>query len=187
MGDKTSVATKSPAATAPDPALETSRLLVEFLHAAYATRRLDAEKTDAENPDAAHEPSNGGGKRSHGTDSVAVSTHAVRAAIHVYRHGERTVGQLATGLGISYGWASRVVEELESAGYAIRERDTEDRRVVRVRLNPAKIDEVERAYQWRGDAVRAALEPLRDPEREAVRLFLRRLTDLLRADEPGPH
>jgi DNA-binding MarR family transcriptional regulator len=97
------------------------------------------------------------------------------------------VGQLATGLGISYGWASRVVEELEAAGYAIRERDTEDRRVVRVRLDPRKIDEVERAYQWRGDTVRAALAPLNDSERDAVRAFLRRLTDLLREEEPGLH
>jgi len=54
------------------------------------------------------------------------------------------VGQLASGLGISYGWASRVVEELEAAHYLVRERDTDDRRVVRVRLNPDAVDEVER-------------------------------------------
>jgi DNA-binding MarR family transcriptional regulator len=181
MADKSSAFARPAAIAAPasDPMLETSRLLVEFLHAAYATRRLDAEGNDGAD--------DANGSRPHGTRSVAVSTHAVRAAIHVYQHGERTVGQLATGLGISYGWASRVVEELEAAGYAIRERDTEDRRVVRVRLDPGKIDEVERAYQWRGDTVRAALAPLNDSERDAVRVFLRRLTDLLREEEPGLH
>jgi DNA-binding MarR family transcriptional regulator len=183
MADKSSVSVRTPAAPAPapasDPTLETSRLLVEFLHAAYATRRLDAEADDSADE-------SNGRSRAHGT-SVAVSTHAVRAAIHIYQHGERTVGQLATGLGISYGWASRVVEELEAAGYAIRERDSDDRRVVRVRLDPAKVDEVERAYQWRGNTVRAALAPMSDFEREAVRLFLRRLTDLLREEEPGLH
>jgi len=80
----------------------------------------------------------------HGVATPALSSHAVRAAIHVYQHGERTVGQLASGLGISYGWASRVVEEMEKAGYLTRERDDDDRRVVRVRLNPAKMGEIER-------------------------------------------
>src|SRR5664279_6476089 len=81
--------------------LETSRLLVEFLHAAYATRHYDdaAEAATATGETAAER---------HGRLPVAISSHAVRAAIHVYQHGERTVGQLASGLGISYGWASRV-------------------------------------------------------------------------------
>ncbi len=162
-----------------DPTLETSRLLVEFLHAAYATRRLEMDPEDGNHANGSAAP--------HGTASAALSSHAVRAAIHVYQHGDRTVGQLASGLGISYGWASRVVEELETAGYAIRERDDDDHRVVRVRLNPAKIDEVERAYRWRGRAVAAALDPLGGPERQAVRLFLRRLIDLLREEEPERH
>jgi DNA-binding MarR family transcriptional regulator len=158
-------------------ALETSQLLVEFLHAAYATRHLDADAA----PSLAGEESEAG--RVHDTASVDVSTHAVRAAIHVHQHGERTVGQLASGMGISYGWASRVVDELEAAGYLIRERDSEDRRVVRVRLNPEKLSEVERAYRWRGRIVEQALEPLDEPEREAVRKFLRRVTELLLRDQ----
>jgi DNA-binding MarR family transcriptional regulator len=142
--------------------LETSRLLVEFLHTAYATRNQDESDRHDDIPG-------------------AVSTHAVRAAIHVYQHGQRTVGQLASGLGISYGWASRVAEELENAGYIVRQRDADDRRIVRVRLNPSALAVVERAYQWRGPTVGEALEPLSVSERDAVRLFLRRLTDLLRA------
>jgi DNA-binding MarR family transcriptional regulator len=76
------------------------------------------------------------------------------------------------------------VEELEAAHYLVRERDTDDRRVVRVRLNPDAVDEVERAYSWRGRAVEGALEPLSDSEREAVRIFLRRVIDLLREGQP---
>jgi hypothetical protein len=56
-----------------------------------------------------------------------------------------------------------------------------------VRLNPDKSGEVERAYQWRGPTVAAALEPLGAPERAAVRIFLRRLNSLLREEEPGQH
>jgi DNA-binding MarR family transcriptional regulator len=163
-----------------DQTIETSRLLVEFLHAAYATRHEDdaaAVGTDSETA-----------AERHIRPPASMSSHAVRAAIHVYQHGQRTVGQLASGLGISYGWASRVAEELETAHCVIRERDADDRRIVRVRLNPAAVDEVERAYRWRGQTVQEALEPLSDTERESVRLFLRRVTERLRArivDTPG--
>jgi DNA-binding MarR family transcriptional regulator len=170
MADKPPVKTDTqPKARLSDEALETSRLLVAFLHAAYATRRTDTNQAGGAADPAAST-----------TGSPALSNHAVRAAIHIYQHGERTIGQLASGLGISYGWASRVVEELETVGYIIRERDADDRRVVRVRLDPEKVKDVERAYEWHGRAVEEALEPLSDPEREAVRLFLQRVTELLR-------
>jgi MarR family transcriptional regulator, organic hydroperoxide resistance regulator len=170
----------SPEGQVSDQALETSRLLVEFLHAAYATRNLD---TEAESDAAIASPTGRVQEGTHAKTSVDVSTHAVRAAIHVHQHGERTVGQLASGMGISYGWASRVVDELEAAGYLIRARDTSDRRIVRVRLNPAMRTEVERAYRWRGHAVEQALQPLKESEREAVRTFLRRITEQLLANQ----
>ena len=160
----------------PDEALETSRLLVEFLHAAYATRRQrrDGSEGDGEGGVGA------GATSGVGADSMPpMSPHAVRAAIHIYQHGERTVGQLASGLGISYGWASRVLEELEAAHYAVRERDASDRRVVRVRLDETALQQVEKAYAWRGGDVRHALEPLSESERAAVRLFLRRVVDAM--------
>jgi DNA-binding MarR family transcriptional regulator len=161
-----------------DEALETSKLLVEFLHASYATRHQPTEAAGGEGarPNAP-EPASGG----EATARPQMSAHAVRAAIHIYQHGERTVGQLSTGLGISYGWASRVVDELETAHYIVREHDPSDRRVVRVRLDDDALEQVERAYAWRGEAVERALEPLSEIEREAVRLFLRRVTDLMRA------
>jgi DNA-binding MarR family transcriptional regulator len=176
MAEKTMVRSSRPAQDRmSSDTLETSRLVLEFLHAAYATRHGDGE------------PSDGGGplesRRGRGPTGVLVSPHAIRAAIHVYTHGERTVGQLASGLGISYGWASRVVEELGAARYVTRERDADDRRVVRVKLNPDVRDEVERAYQWRFNDVDEALDPLGEAEREAVRVFLRRMTDLLRVGQ----
>jgi DNA-binding MarR family transcriptional regulator len=148
-------------------------LLVQFLHAAYATRHLDVEPA----------PGNGESRNESFAD---VSSHAVRAAVHIYQHGERTVGQLASGVGISYGWASRVVEELEAGGYAIRERDADDRRIVRVRLNPQKLEQVRHAYQWRVGIIEEALEPMSDSEREIVQGFLRRVTELLRESGARP-
>jgi DNA-binding MarR family transcriptional regulator len=158
-----------------DDALETSKLLVEFLHATYATRRkLNVGSAAA-----------GSGSRETGVSERSMSEHAVRAAIHIYQHGERTIGQIAAGLGISYGWASRVVEELEGEQFVIRQRDANDRRVVHVRLNEGALDRVEHEYALRGEAVRRALEPLSERERAAVRHFLRRVIDLTREAIPA--
>ena len=145
-----------------DQALETGKLIVELLHSGYATRR-------------------GGTAVGLGAAHPHVSPHAIRAAIHLYQHGELTVGQLGRGLGISRGWASRVVEELELAGYVERERQPDDRRVVKVRLRPASLGEVERAYRGQAEAVDAALAPFDDAERAVIQDFLRRVVDELRA------
>jgi DNA-binding MarR family transcriptional regulator len=171
MTDQPGVQSSASKERLPDEVLETSQMLVEFLHAAYATRN---QETPAGEP--VEVASDGRPLPNLGP----VSGHALRAAIHVYQHGERTVGQIASGLGISYGWASRVVEELETVGYVIRERDLEDRRVVRVRLNPNAMQEVRRALRWRAEAVATALEPLSESERDAVRKFLKNVTGLLR-------
>lgn len=158
-----------------DEALETSKLLLELIHASYASRHAEGRPHGPlEGPSAEVRP--------------AASPHAIRAAIHVYQHGERTVGELADGLGISYGWASRVVSELETAGLVTRRTDPADRRVVRVSLAPEAVEMVEDVYRWRGDAVARALETLDEPGRHAVQTFLRATIDeLSRAARGGAH
>ena len=146
-----------------DDALETSKLVVELVHAAMATGDADAP-----------------GARGRAGTSWRISPHAVRASIHVYQHGERTIGELAAGLGVSLGWASRVVSELEDAGLVLRTPDPTDRRVVRVSLAPDALAIVEDAYRWRGDAIERALAGLDADGRAAVRTFLRRAIDELR-------
>jgi DNA-binding MarR family transcriptional regulator len=174
---------KRPATTAqPGPeALEISRLLVEVLRAGYAEERAG---TDRATPEASGPSTSGSGPapRMPATAGPA-SAHVIRAAIHIYDEGPQTVGQLAHGLGISQGWASRVVDELERAGYVERERDPADRRVVRVRLTPMAVERVERAYHWRGGAVEAALAGMEPQERAAIAVFLRRFLESVRT--PG--
>jgi hypothetical protein len=118
--------------------LETSRLLVELVHAVYATRAAEAETAAGVGGQDGSSTDGGvgtgslhGSARAHSAPSAggvpvrreAPSTHAIRAAFHVYQHGQRTIGQLADGLGISYGWASRVVTELEAGGLVERRAD----------------------------------------------------------------
>lgn len=142
-----------------EDALETSKLLVEVLQVGYPANRV--------------------GKRPAGKPRPP-SPHVIRAAIHITQHESVTIGELADGLGISQGWASRLVDDMERAGQLERERDPKDRRVSRVRLSPMAMDAVEHAYRWRGDAVEAALSDLTDAQRAGVRTFLRRFVDGVR-------
>ncbi len=169
----------SPLDGATAESLETARLVVELLHVAYATRRDDA----GIGATAMHGSRTDDARRA----GTPLSPHAVRAAIHVYQHRVVTVSQLATGLGISQGWASRVVEELEERGYVVRERDAGDRRVVWVRLSPDATEDVERAFRWRDDAVSHALDGLTADGRAAVRAFLRHLVDELQSGASADH
>jgi DNA-binding MarR family transcriptional regulator len=173
-----------PAAAQPSgrEALEIGRLLGEVLEVGHVGRRggqAPAGPTTAvEGAFTAHRGAGGPGGGSN-----PLASHVIRAAIFVYTHGPQTMGQLAAGLGISQGWASRVLDEMERAGYLERQRDPDDRRVVRVSLVPAAVERVERAYRWRGDAVESALEGMSPEERGAVRTFLLRFVEASR--DPG--
>jgi len=174
---------KRPATTAgPGPeALEIGRLLVEVVRVGYVGQRAGADQAT---PDASGAPAVGRGSGT-ATASMAgpASTHVIRAAVYIHDEGPQTIGQLAQGLGISQGWASRVVDELERAGYVERERDPGDRRMVRVRLTPMAVERVERAERWQGGAVEAALTGMDSRERAVVATFLRRFIDSVRT--PG--
>jgi len=166
-------------------ALEISQLLVDVLAVWHAGRHGGAGPTGA--PTAVEgsftanvEPLDGS---ENGAGGSPLASHVIRAAIYVYTHGPQTIGQLAGGLAISQGWASRVVDEMERAGYLERRRDLDDRRVVRVSLVPAAVERVEHAYRWRGDAVESALEGMLPDERAAVRTFLQRFVQASR--DPG--
>src|SRR5439155_6243857 len=67
----------------------------------------------------------------------SLSPHQVRVVMTLVKQPGRTISELAEAVGISLGWASRVVEVLEATGHVQRERDPDDRRVVRVSLTPA--------------------------------------------------
>jgi DNA-binding MarR family transcriptional regulator len=151
--------------------IETSRLVLELIHAGYPASEAAHVESVSDGP---HRP-----------DAGRVSRQAIRAAIVLYQHDGLTMGEVASVVGMSNGWASRVVEELVSAGLAERVADPHDRRVVHVRLVASSLGVVEAAYRWRGEAIARALSWLDADERRAVRTFLSRAIDELAAAE-GP-
>jgi len=107
----------------------------------------------------------------------ALSPHQIRLVMTLVKQPGRTISELAEAVGISLGWASRVVEELEASGHVQRERDVEDRRVVRVSLTPRVQAAAEAVFRQRGQVVADALAGLADGQRAAVEQFLERLAD----------
>ena len=104
-----------------------------------------------------------------------LSPHQVRVVMTLVKQPGRTISELAEAVGISLGWASRVVEELEASGHVQRERDRDDRRIVRVSLTPVVQSLAEGTFRERGRVVAEALGAVDPGERVAVERFLERL------------
>jgi len=91
------------------------------------------------------------------------------------------VGDLAEGLRVSVGWASRVADELALMGFVNRVRSERDRRVVHLELTEKAIKVAERLWSDHEAAIAAALSDLFPNERATVARFLRRLSTELDA------
>jgi DNA-binding MarR family transcriptional regulator len=109
---------------------------------------------------------------------ATISPKLVRALLYLAQHGGKamTVGELAEGVGVSLGWASRVADELVAAGLLERVRDDRDRRVVQLQLTPRASVISSRLWSDREEAIMAALSEIFPEERAVVARFLRRLT-----------
>lgn len=64
-----------------------------------------------------------------------VSVAQVKAMVHLAEYGTQTMGELAEGLKITTPSATGLVNPLAEMGFVVRDRDDEDRRVVRVSLS----------------------------------------------------
>jgi DNA-binding MarR family transcriptional regulator len=108
---------------------------------------------------------------------LTISPKLVRALLYLAQHGGRamTVGELAEGIGISLGWASRVADELVSIGLLDRIRNEHDRRVVQLQLTQSASGICERLWSDREGAIVAALSEVSPEERPVIAQFLRKL------------
>jgi DNA-binding MarR family transcriptional regulator len=121
---------------------------------------------------------------------LTISPKLVRALLYLAQHGGRamTVGELAEGVGVSLGWASRVADELVSIGLLERIRDEHDRRVVQLQLTPRATVISARLWSDREEAIVAALSEVFPEERQVIARFLRKLTTELElhSSKSGP-
>jgi DNA-binding MarR family transcriptional regulator len=98
----------------------------------------------------------------------------------VLTRGPVTAGALAEATGLTTGAITGVIDRLERAGLACRERDADDRRKVLVRALPAAVKRAEPLYEPMFRAVMAALSNYDDADLQRFLAFFNRSREAAR-------
>jgi len=83
----------------------------------------------------------------------------------LYQRGPATVGEVATGIGISMPTASELVEQLDDKGWVVRKSNPADRRQVVLELTLEARAQAKRLHEHRRAMMRSALGRLTPEER----------------------
>ena len=75
---------------------------------------------------------------------TGVNMAQCQAMATLAENGEMTMGALAKALGVTMGATTNLMDKLVNAALVSRERDTSDRRVVKVKLTPAGTETLQR-------------------------------------------
>jgi DNA-binding MarR family transcriptional regulator len=95
----------------------------------------------------------------------------------VVMRGPLTAGELAKATGLTTGAITGVIDRLERAGFAQRDRDKDDRRKIRVRALPAIERHIYPLFQPMERAAMSALSSYKDEELAFLLTFLTRLRE----------
>ncbi len=111
-------------------------------------------------------------------DSVGLNATDVKV-LRLLGDASMTAGQLAEHIGLTGAAVTAVVDRLEAAGYATRERDEADRRRVTIRAVPAKTRRIDRLYDAYGAEMAKILAGYDAREFALIEDFLTKTTRLL--------
>lgn len=111
-----------------------------------------------------------------------VSVAQVKVLVHLAQYGPRTMSELAGGLGITLPSATGLVNPLVDMDFVVRDRDEDDKRVVRIRLSPSAQKVADRIMAERRAQVEAALSGLSPQARLHFLEGLERLAAVFRGD-----
>lgn len=103
----------------------------------------------------------------------------VKALIYLYDNGERSMSEVAGGLGVSLPSASELIDRLIERGLVQKTQDTADRRRVVISLTDPAIAYGRRMHDLRRVQARAALDQIPVEERECFLRSIRVLADAL--------
>lgn len=111
-----------------------------------------------------------------------VSNAQVRAIVHLAEYGPRTMGDLAQGLRITTPSTTGLINPLADMGLVERERDGEDRRVVRVSLSAKAKKMAGQVLTQRRAEVERAMDGMSDEAKANFLEGLRRLAAVYDGD-----
>jgi DNA-binding MarR family transcriptional regulator len=100
-------------------------------------------------------------------------------AIRLLGGNAMTAGHLAEHAGLTGAAVTALVDRLEAAGYAVRERDAHDRRKVTIRAVPAKVRELDQLYVSHGVEMSHLLSKYDASEFAAITDYLVNATEIL--------
>ena len=104
------------------------------------------------------------------------------AMVALSKSGVSTMGKLAKGLFVTMGAATNIVDRLIRGGYVERERGTDDRRIVRVKLLP-KGEQTLKAVEEAATAFMTSV--LREMDDARRRQFLDIFSQMVNVSESG--
>lgn len=93
--------------------------------------------------------------------------------VALHHQNDLTMGDLQKHLYLAPSTLTGLVDGLVEAGLVIRERDTRDRRVVRLRLAPAGEEQLERVLAYKEELLARAVAPMSPQELPEVNQYLR--------------
>jgi len=100
--------------------------------------------------------------------------------LRTLRDGPQMLGKLGQANGLSATSVTRIVDRLERRGLVSRRRESEDRRLVQVHLEPAGERLMGEIRVMRGSDIHQAVEAMTGEERRQLTASLRRLVELAR-------
>ena len=103
----------------------------------------------------------------------------LHALIWLGHDGPLTMGELATRIGVTEKGVTGLADRLEQHGYCQRERDTDDRRVVRLRLTPQGEELFAQLAERLDKKLSFLLDALSATDREALFRIIIRFSDYL--------
>jgi DNA-binding MarR family transcriptional regulator len=96
---------------------------------------------------------------------------------HIVLRGPLTAGALAEATGLTTGAITGVIDRLERAGFARRERDSEDRRKVSVCADPVAVARIAPLFEPMQRAALAAVAPYSEKELALLLDFFARVRE----------
>ncbi len=122
--------------------------------------------------------------------SDAVSYVRMRLLTALRRHGEQSMGELATGLGVTPRRVTALVEALEADGFVERRPHPTDRRSTLVTITDGGLKAQQVGWEQHRAEVAQAFGDLPLPEQKQLLTISRALTRAMRtrlAGRPSPH
>ena len=104
------------------------------------------------------------------------------ALIQLKRHGNMTIGELSEKLYLAFSTATDLINRMERNGLVARERDVDDRRVVRLKILSKGELMLEEVIEARRHYIAAIMQSVPDEERDQLVRSLRKIDELMNVD-----